>query len=131
MDGAGLVVLVVFILVIVAAVAYRVGYLWAQVEFLNRTLMVEAKWRMQPMETSMLPRWRRVTGWAAYTCSALLLCLFLALAYWHAYSWGWTYLIAAWILWFAIFLGVLWVAEWCWKPSREASGPAPAEEDSA
>lgn len=131
MDGAGAVVLVVFILVIVAAVAYRVGYLWSQVEFLNRSLMIETKWRMRPMEAPMLPRWRRVAGWAAYTVSALLLCLFLVLAYWHAPSWGWTYLIAAWTLWFALFLAVIWVAEWCWKPSRETPHPAPAEEDSA
>ncbi len=131
MDGAGVVVLVVFILVIVAAVAYRVGYLWSQVEFLNRSLMIDAKWRMRPMEAPMLPRWRLVAGWATYTFSALLLCLFLALAYRYASSWGWTYLIAAWLLWFAIFLGVIWVAEWCWKPSREAPDAAPAEEDSA
>ena len=132
MDGANLVVLAVFILVIVAAVAYRVGYLWAQVEFLNRSLMIDTKWRMQPMPaSSMLPRWRRVVGWVAYTCAALLLCLFLALAYWHAHGWGWTFLIAAWILWFALFLGVLWVAEWCWKPSREAPQVPTVEEDSA
>jgi hypothetical protein len=132
MDGANLAVLVVFILIIVAAVAYRVGYLWAQVEFLNRSLMIDAKWRMQPMPaSSMLPRWRRVVGWAAYTCSALLLCLFLALAYWHAHGWGWTFLISAWILWFALFLGVLWVAEWCWKLSREAPHAPTVEEDSA
>jgi hypothetical protein len=60
--------------------------------------------------------------------SALLLCLFLALAYWHAYSWGWTYLMAVWILWFAIFRGGIWVAEWCWKPSREAQTGASAED---
>jgi hypothetical protein len=42
MDGAGVVVLVVFILVIVAVIAYRVGYLWAQVEFLNQSQMIEA-----------------------------------------------------------------------------------------
>jgi hypothetical protein len=132
MDSAGAAVLVVFILVIVAAAAYRVGYLWAQVEYLNRSLMIETKWRMGPMEASMLPRWRLVAGWAAYTFSALLLCLFLALAYWHAHSWGWTYLLAAWILWFALFLAAIWVAEWCWKPSREAApASAPAEEDSA
>jgi len=45
MDSAGAAVLVVFILVIVAAAAYRVGYLWAQVEYLNRSLMIETKWR--------------------------------------------------------------------------------------
>jgi len=116
---------------IVAVVAYRVGYLWAQVEFLSHGQMIQAKWRMLPMEARMLPRWRRLAGWAAYLFSALLLCLFLALAYWHAHSWGWAYLMAAWMLWFAVFLGVLWLAEWCWKPSGEAPGPARVEEDSA
>jgi hypothetical protein len=119
MDGAGVVVLVVFILVIVAVIAYRVGYLWAQVEFLNQSQMIEAKWSMLPMAAPMLPRWRRVAGWVAYVFSALLLCLFLALAYRYAKAWGWT-LMAAWVLWFAIFLGGIWLAEWCWKPSREA-----------
>jgi heme/copper-type cytochrome/quinol oxidase subunit 2 len=119
MDAAGVVVLVVFILVIVVVIAYRVGYLWAQVEFLSHNQMLEAKWRMLPMNAPMVPRWRRMAGWAAYMVSALLLCLFLALAYWYAYSWGWTYLLAAWILWFAIFLGVLWLAEWCWRSGRE------------
>ena len=126
MDGAGLVALVVFILIIVAAIAYRVGYLWAQVEFLDPSHRLEAKWRILPMDVP-LPRWRRVAGWVAYVFSALLLCLFLALAYWYAYSWGWTHLMAAWILWFAIFLGVLWLAEWCWKPSREPQGGASEE----
>jgi hypothetical protein len=115
MDVEGVVVLVVFIVIIVAVIAYRVGYLWAQVEFLSHSQMIEAKWAMLPMETP-IPRWRRVAGWAAYMFSALLLCLFLALAYWYAYSWGWTYLMAVWILWFAIFLGGIWLAEWCWKP---------------
>ena len=63
-----------------------------------------------------ISRWRRVAGWAAYMFSALLFCLFLALAYRYARGWGWTYLMAAWILWFAIFLGGIWLAEWCWKP---------------
>ncbi len=128
MDGAGVVVLVVFILIIVAAIAYRVGYLWAQVEFLNPSHRLEGRWRMLPMEAP-LPRWRRVAGWAAYTFSALLLCLFLAIAYWYAFRWGWTHLMAAWILWFSIFLGVLWLAEWCWKPSPEAQGGASAEHE--
>jgi hypothetical protein len=123
MDGAGVVALVVFILIIVAVIAYRVGYLWAQVEFLDPSHRLAAKWRIQPMEAP-LTRWRRVGGWAAYVFSGFLLCLFLALAYWYAHAWGWTYLMAVWILWFAIFLGVLWLAEWCWKPSREAQGGA-------
>jgi hypothetical protein len=37
-------------------------------------------------------------------------------------------LMAAWILWFAIFLGGIWLAEWCWKPSREAQTGASEEE---
>ena len=119
MDGAGVVVLVVFILVIVAVIAYRVGYLWGQADLLREGPLAEAEW-IELRVKSVLPRWRRVAGGAAYMFSALLLCLFLALAYWHAYSWGWTYLMAAWGLWFAIFLGVIWLAEWCWKPAREA-----------
>jgi len=115
MEVEGAVVLVVFILIVVAVIAYRVGYLWARVEVLSTSQMIEAKWRMLPMEAP-IPRWRRVAGWVAYVFSALLLCLFLALAYWHAYRWGWTYLMAVWILWFAIFLGVIGLAEWCWKP---------------
>ncbi len=125
MDVEGVVVLVVFIVIIVAVIAYRVGYLWAQVEFLDQSQKI-GKWSMLPMEAP-IPRWRRMAGWAAYMFSALLLCLFLALAYWHAYSWGWTYLMVVWILWFAIFLGGIWVAEWCWKPSREAQTGASEE----
>src|SRR6266508_5552797 len=125
MDVEGVVVLVVFIVIIVAVIAYRVGYLWAQVEFLDQSQKI-GKWSMLPMEAP-IPRWRRVAGWAAYMFSALLLCLFLALAYWHAYSWGWTYLMVVWILLFAIFLGGIWVAEWCWKPSREAQTGASEE----
>ena len=130
MDGAGVVALVVFILIIVAAIAYRVGYLWAQVEFLSHRQMIEAKWSILPMEAP-LSRWRRVTGWAAYAFSGFMLCFFLALAYWHAHSWGWAYLLTAWGLWFAIFLAGLWLAEWCWRPSREAPAPAPMKADSA
>jgi hypothetical protein len=119
MDGAGVVVLVVLILVIVAVIAYRVGYQWAQIEFLSHSQMIATKWSMLPMEAP-IPRWRRVGGWAAYVFSALLLCLFLALAFRYAQGWGWTFLLAVWALWFAIFLGGIWLAEWCWKPSREA-----------
>ena len=126
MDVEGVVVLVLFIVIIVAVIAYRVGYLWAQVEYLNQSQRI-GKWSMRPMEAP-IPRWRRVAGWAAYMFSALLLCLFLALAYRYARGWGWTYLMAAWILWFAIFLGVIWLAEWCWKPSREAQTGASEEE---
>jgi hypothetical protein len=132
MDGAGVVLLlVVFTLVVVAVIAYRVGFLRGEAQFLNQRQTMEANWSELPMEPAILPRWRRVAGWAAYMFSALLLCLFLALAYRHAHGWGWTYLLAAWILWFANFLGGIWLAEWCWKPSREAPEPAPVEEDSA
>jgi peptidoglycan/LPS O-acetylase OafA/YrhL len=68
----------------------------------------------------VLPRWRRVAGWVAYVFSGMLLCLFLFLAFRYAQGWGWTLLLAAWILWFAIFLGGIWLAEWCWKPRPEA-----------
>ena len=72
MDGAGVVILVVFIPIIVAVIAYRAGYLWAQVEFLDPSHRLEAKWRILPMEAP-LPRWRRGAGWVAYVLSALLL----------------------------------------------------------
>jgi hypothetical protein len=127
MDGAGVVVLVVFILVIVAVIAYRVGYLWAQVEFLNQSQMIEAKWSMLPMKAPMLPRWRRVAGWVAYGFSGLLLCLFLLLAFRYAQGWGWTFLMAAWGLWFAIFLGGIGLAEWCWKPAKRPKNGASKE----
>ena len=122
MDGAGVVVVLgVFILIIVAVIAYRVGYLRAQVV----SHRLKAQWRRLPMEAP-LPPWRRVAGWVAYVFSGLFLCLFLALAYVNAYRWGWTYLTAAWIVWFGIFLGVLWLAEWCWEPSQ---GGGSAEEE--
>jgi len=126
MEGVGVVVLVVFILGIAAVVAYRVGHLWAKVEFLSMSQMIETKWRMLPM-TPMLPRWRRVAGWVAYGFSGLLVCLFLALAYRYAQGWTWSYLLTVWALWFAIFLGGIWFAEWCWKPSREAQTGASEE----
>jgi hypothetical protein len=113
MESAGVVALVVFILVIGAALPTE----WVTC---GQRHLIEAKWRMVPIEAPTLPRWRLEAGWAAYTLSALWLCIFLAGAYWHAHSWGWTYLMAAWLLWFAIFLCGIWLAEWCWKPSREA-----------
>ena len=112
------VVLVLFTLVVVAVIVYRAGYLRGQAELLRQGQRTEAEWNARRM-TSVLPRWRRVAGWVAYVFSGLLLCLFLFLAYRYAKAWGWT-LIAAWILWFAIFLGGIWLAEWCWKPYREA-----------
>jgi hypothetical protein len=72
--------------------------------------------------TTVLPRWRRLTGWAAYGFAGLLNCLFLALAFLYAKRWGWAVSLAAWVLWFAIFVGAIWFAEWCWQPYREAHG---------
>ena len=77
---------------------------------------------------SVLPRWRRVAGWAAYVFSGMLLCLFLALAYRYAQGWGWTFLMAAWVVWFATFLGGIGLAEWCWKPDRETQA-RPVDDD--
>jgi hypothetical protein len=113
------VVLALWTLAVVAVIGYRVGYLRGQAELLERGRLPEAEWNALRMK-SELPRWRRVAGWAAYGVSGLLLCLFLALAYRYAQGWVWSYLVAVWGLWFAIFLGAIWLAEWCWKPSREA-----------
>jgi hypothetical protein len=77
---------------------------------------------------SVLPRWRRVAGWVAYGFSGLLLCLFLALAYRYAQGWTWSYLLTVWALWFAIFLGGIWLAEWCWRPRPEAQNGASKED---
>ena len=118
MNVTGL-VLVLVALVVVALVAYRGGYLRGQAELLRQRVPTEAE-RNALRITSALPRWRQVAGWTAYVFSGLLLCLFLALAYRYAKGWGWTLLMAAWVLWFAIFMGGVWLAEWCWKPYREA-----------
>ena len=109
------VVLALFALVVVAVIAYRAGYLLGQAELLHQGQPTEAEWNALRM-TSVLPRWRRVAGWAAYVSSGLLLCLFLFLAFQYAQGWGWTFLMAAWGLWFTIFLGGIGLAEWCWKP---------------
>ena len=77
---------------------------------------------------SVLPRWRRVAGWAAYVFSGMLLGFFLALAYRYAKGWGWTFLMAAWVVWFATFLGGIGLAEWCWKPDRETQ-QRPVDDD--
>ena len=71
--------------------------------------------------TAVLPRWRRLTG-SAYGFAGLLNCLFLTLAFLYAKRWGWAVSLAAWVLWFAIFVGAIWFAEWCWQPYREAQG---------
>lgn len=78
---------------------------------------------------SVLPRRRRVAGWAAYVFSGVLLCLFLALAYRYAQGWGWTFLIKAWVVWFATFLGGIGFAEWCWEPDRETQTRPPVGDD--
>jgi hypothetical protein len=119
MNGTGVVVWTFFALVVVAVVAYRVGYMRGQAELLRQWQPTEAELNALRMK-SVLPRWRRGAGWAVYVFSGLLLCVFLALAYRYAKGWGWTSLMAAWVLWFAIFMGGLWLAEWCWKPYREA-----------
>jgi hypothetical protein len=103
-------VLALFALLVVAVIAYRAGY---------RRGDAELRRQRQPTDVA-LPRWRRVAGWAAYTCSGLLLCLFLFLAFRHAKGWGWIGLLGAWALWFALFMAGIWLAEWCWKPYREA-----------
>jgi hypothetical protein len=120
------VVLALVAVVVVAVIAYRAGYLRGQAELLRHGQPTEAEWNALRMK-SLLPRWRRVAGWAAYVFSGLLLCLFLFLAYRYARGWGWTFLMAAWVLWFGIFMGGIWLAEWCWKPRREAEARASKE----
>jgi hypothetical protein len=63
-----------------------------------------------------------VAGWAAYGFAGLLNCLFLSLAFLYAKRWGWAVSLAAWALWFALFIGAIWLGEWCWQPYREAQG---------
>ena len=116
------VILVLFALLGVAVMAYRAGYWRGQAELLRQE-PTEAEW-------SVLPRWRRVAGWAAYVFSGLLFCLFLFLAYRYAQSRRWTFWVAAWVLWFAIFLGGIWLAEWCLKPDRETQRPPIDDDDS-
>jgi hypothetical protein len=115
------VLLALFALVGVAVIAYRVGYLRGQAGLLREGQPTEAEWTARP-------RWRRVAGWAAYVFSGLLLCAFLALAYRYAQGRQWTLLMAAWMLWFAIFLAGIWLAEWCWKPDRETQN-RPIDDD--
>ena len=78
---------------------------------------------------SALPRWRRMAGWAAYVLSGMLLCLFLALAYRYAQRWGWTFLMAVWVVWFATFLGGIGLGEWCWKADRETQARPVGDDD--
>jgi hypothetical protein len=118
MNVAG-VVLVLFALVVVAVIGYRVGYVRGQDELLEGPPSTAAE-RNEPGTTAVLPRWRRLTGWAAYGFAGLLSCLFLVLAFLYAKRWGWAVALAAWMLWFAIFVGAIWLAERCWQPYREA-----------
>jgi hypothetical protein len=115
-----------FALVVVAVMAYRAGYLRGQAELLRQHQSTEAARNALRM-TAILPHWRRVAGWAAVG-SGLLLCLFLFVAFWYATGWGWTVLMAAWVLWFALFMAAIWLAEWCWKPYREAQARLRHEE---
>jgi hypothetical protein len=113
------VILVVFALVIVAVMAYRAGYVRGQDELVHWPRSTAAE-RNALRITAILPRWRRLTGWAAYGFAGLLNCLFLSLAFLYAKRWGWTVSLAAWVVWFALFMGAIWIAEWCWQPYREA-----------
>jgi hypothetical protein len=115
------VVVVLSALVVVAVIAYRVGYVRGQDELLERHPSTAAE-RNEPGITAVLPRWPRLTGWAAYGFAGLLSCLFLVLAFLYAKRWGWAVALAAWGLWFALFVGAIWFAEWCWQPYREAQG---------
>jgi hypothetical protein len=111
------VVLVLSALVSVAVMAYRAGYVRGQNELLHELLR-----QGQPTEAErpVLPRWRRVAGLAAYGFAGVLTCLFLSLAFLYAKRWGWAGSLAAWALWFALFIGAIWLAEWCWQPYRAA-----------
>ena len=120
MNVAG-VVFVLLALVVVAVIAYRVGYVRGQDELLQWHRSSAAE-RNEPGTAAVPPRWRRLTGWAAYGVAGLLNCLFLSLAFLYAKRWGWAVALAAWVLWFATFVGAIGLAEWCWQPYREARG---------
>jgi hypothetical protein len=92
------VVLVLLALVVVAVMAYRAGYVRGQDELLQWHRSTAAERNALRM-TAVLPRWRRLTGWAAYGFAGLLNCLFLALAFLYAKRWGWAVVLAAWVLW--------------------------------
>ena len=111
-------ILVLFALIVVAVMAYRAGYLRGQNDVLHWNRSTEASWTAVRM-TTVLPRWRHVASWAAYGFAGLLLCLFLTLAFQYAKRWGWTVLMAAWAVWFVLFMGAVWLGEWCWLPYRE------------
>jgi hypothetical protein len=54
--------------------------------------------RNAPRIVAVLPRWRRAAGLAAY---------------------GFAGLMAAWAVWFVLFMGAVWLGKWCWRPYRE------------
>ena len=112
--GGGLVLLA---LVAVAVIAYRAGYLRGQDELLQWYRAIAAE-RNALHIAAVLPRWRRVGALAAYGFAGLLTCLFLGLAFLYAKRWGWAVSLATWALWFALFIGAIWLAEWCWQPYR-------------
>jgi hypothetical protein len=112
-------ILALFALVVVVVMAYRAGYVRGQAELLRQSQPTEAAWNALRM-TAVLPWWRQVAGWAAYAWSGLLVCLFLFLAFRYARGWGWPGLLMAWVLWLIIFMDGIWLAEWCWRPYREA-----------
>lgn len=114
-------VFVLLALVVVAVIAYRVGYVRGQDELLQGDRSTAAE-RNEPGIAAVPPRWRRLTGWGAYVVAGLLNCLFLSLAFLYAKRWGWAVALAVWVLWFATFVGAIWLAEWCWQPYREAGG---------
>ena len=74
------VVLVLLALIVVAVMAYRAGYVRGQDELLQWHRSIAAERNALRM-TVVLPRWRRLSGWAAYGFAGLLNCLFLALAF--------------------------------------------------
>ena len=111
-------VFVVFALVAVTVIAYRLGYVRGQDELRpwhGSTAAEGDALRMTPI----LPRWRHLTGLAAYGFAGLLNCLFLGLGFLYFKRWGWAVTLSAWMFWLALFVGVIWLAEWCWQPSRE------------
>jgi hypothetical protein len=128
MNVSGVVLALLALVVVVAVMAYRAGYLRGQAELLRQRQPTEAERSALPM-TSLLPPWRLVGGWAAYVFSVLLYGLFLFLAFRYAKAWGWTVLIVAWILWFALFMGAVWLGEWCWRLYRAAQERLRHEEE--
>ena len=62
--NVGGVVFVLFALVVVAVIAYRVGYVRGQDE-LPQWHQSTAAERNEPGIAAVLPPWRRLTGWAA------------------------------------------------------------------